>query len=78
MAAIEFQVPKGAILFSREGISYEFRDNLGEAHHGLNLLLARPRRPDGEPLGKVLLKAVGMPSGPAWERVDKARAKLSR
>jgi serine/threonine protein kinase len=76
MAAIEFRVPKGAILFSREGISYEFRENLGEAHHGLNLLLARPRKPDGEPLGKVLLKAVGMPRGPAGARVYKARAKL--
>src|SRR5690242_9318863 len=76
MAAIEFRVPKGAILFSREGLSYEYRENLGEAHHGLNLLLARPRMPDGKPLGKVLLKAVGMPSGPGWERVSKARAKL--
>lgn len=76
MAAIEFRVPKGAILFSREGLSYEFREHLGEAHHGLNLLLARPRKPDGKPLGKVLLKAVGMPSGPGGERVFKARAKL--
>lgn len=76
MAAIEFRVPKGAILFSREGLSYEFRENLGEAHHGLNLLLARQRKPDGEPLGKVLLKAVGMPSDPGGERVFKARAKL--
>jgi serine/threonine protein kinase len=76
MAAIEFRVPKGAILFSREGISYEYRENLGEAHHGLNLLLARQRMPDGKPLGKVLLKAVGMPSGPGGVRVYKARAKL--
>jgi serine/threonine protein kinase len=76
MAAIEFRVPKGAILFSQEGIAYEFRENLGEAHHGLNLLLARPRRADGTPLGKVLLKAVGMPSGPGGQRVYKARAKL--
>jgi eukaryotic-like serine/threonine-protein kinase len=76
MAAIEFRVPKGAILFSREGIGYEYRENLGEAHHGLNLLLARQRMADGKPLGKVLLKAVGMPSGPGGGRVYKARAKL--
>ncbi|WP_224360285.1 serine/threonine protein kinase [Hyalangium versicolor] len=76
MAAIEFRVPKGAILFSQEGISYEFRENLGEAHHGLNLLLARQRMADGKPLGKVLLKAVGMPRGLAGARVYKAREKL--
>jgi serine/threonine protein kinase len=76
MAAIEFRIPKGAILFSHEGVSYEYRENLGEAHHGLNLLLARQRMQDGKPLGKVLLKAVGMPSGPGGARVAKARAKL--
>jgi len=76
MAAIEFRIPKGAILFSQEGISYEYREHLGEAHQGLNLLLARQRMQDGKPLGKVLLKAVGMPSGPGGARVFKARAKL--
>jgi hypothetical protein len=55
MAAIEFRIPKGAILFSQEGISYEYRENLGEAHHGLTLLLARQRMADGKPLGRVLL-----------------------
>jgi serine/threonine protein kinase len=76
MAAIEFRVPKGAILFSREGLSYEFREHLGEAHHGLNLILARPHKTDGEPLGQVLLKAVGLPNGPEGIRVYKAREKL--
>jgi serine/threonine protein kinase len=75
MAAIEFPLPKGAILFSEGGVSYEFRESLGEAHHGLSLLLARKRTAEG-PRGKVLLKAVGMPTGPGVMRVSKARAKL--
>jgi hypothetical protein len=76
MAAIEFQIPRGAILFSEGGVAYEFREHLGEAHHGLSLLLARRRTAHG-PEGKVLLKAVGRPTATAaWQRVDKARAKL--
>jgi serine/threonine protein kinase len=79
MSAIEFPLPKGAILFSdKEGVSYEFREDLGEAHHGLSLFLARRRSPEGHPRGKVLLKAVGIPRGGAQEglRFVKARAKL--
>ncbi|KFE72524.1 serine/threonine protein kinase [Hyalangium minutum] len=76
MAAIEFKLPKGAILFSdREGVAYEFREDLGEAHHGLSLFVAR-RRVDGHPKGKVLLKAVGSPRVEDGNRVFKARAKL--
>ncbi|WP_224367434.1 serine/threonine protein kinase [Hyalangium versicolor] len=79
MPAIEFRLPKGAILFTDgNGVSYEFREDLGEAHHGLSLFLAR-RRVDGHPKGKVLLKAVGDPRlvGLAdGMRVPKARAKL--
>jgi serine/threonine protein kinase len=79
MSAIEFRLPKGAILFSDEqGGTYEFRADLGEAHHGLSLFLARRRTPEGHPRGKVLLKAVGIPRGGAREglRFVKARAKL--
>jgi serine/threonine protein kinase len=76
MAAIEFPLPRGAILFSDGGFSYEFREDLGEAHHGLRLFVARKRTVEGHPRGKVLLKCVGLPSGPEWQRVDKARAKL--
>jgi len=76
MSAIEFRLPKGAILFSAGGVSYEFREDLGEAHHGLSLFLAR-RRVDGHPKGKVLLKAVGAPIGAEQAmRVFKARARL--
>jgi eukaryotic-like serine/threonine-protein kinase len=78
MARIEFRLPKGAILFSEGGVSYEFREDLGEAHHGLSLFLAR-RRVDGHPKGKVLLKALGDPRGVGAQngmRVFKARAKL--
>jgi serine/threonine protein kinase len=76
MTAIEFRIPKGAILFSEGGISYEFREHLGEAPHGLNLLLARQRSAQGKPQAQVLLKAVGMPSLQDGGRVAKARAKL--
>ncbi len=79
MATIEFRLPKGAILFSDgNGVSYEFREDLGEAHHGLSLFLARRRTPEGHPRGKVLLKAVGIPRGGAEEglRFVKARQKL--
>ncbi|WP_224373229.1 serine/threonine protein kinase [Hyalangium versicolor] len=77
MAAIEFTLPQGAILFSdRDGVSYEFRKALGEAHHGLSLFLAR-RRINGYAQGKVLLKAVSNPIGAEQAlRVFKARAKL--
>lgn len=76
MSAIEFKLPKGAILFSTGGFAYEFRENLGEAHHGLSLFLARRRTPEGHPRGKVLLKAVGLPSCTEGRSVYRARAKL--
>ncbi|HEX8698853.1 MAG TPA: protein kinase [Myxococcaceae bacterium] len=78
MSAIEFRLPRGAILFSdEEGVSYEFREHLGEAHHGLSLFLARRRTREGHPRGKVLLKAVGTPRGRMeGMRILKARAKL--
>lgn len=76
MAAIEFRLPKGAILFSADGFSYEFRENLGEAHHGLSHLLVRKRTAEGHPRESMLLKAVGTPSGPGGRRVFKARARI--
>jgi hypothetical protein len=68
MEATEFHIPTGAILFSEGGVSYEFRKHLGEAHHGLSLFLARKRTAEG-PGGRVLLKAVGLPSGRARARL---------
>ena len=76
MQAIEFKVPRGAILFVKDGFQYEFRDDLGEAHHGLSLLLARRRTLDGHIRGKVLLKAVGRPTVEEGARVKRSRAKL--
>ncbi|WNG18683.1 serine/threonine protein kinase [Cystobacter fuscus] len=75
MDVTEFHIPKGAILFSEGGVSYEFRKHLGEANHGLSLFLARKRTTEG-PGGRVLLKAIGLPSGRAGARAFKARAKL--
>lgn len=50
---------------------------MGEAHHGLNLFVARRRTLEGNhPRGKVLLKAVGLPSGGEARSVYRARAKL--
>jgi len=76
MPRIEFKLPKGAILFSDDAFAYEFREDLGEAHHGLSLFVARRRAADGSILGKVLLKAVGPQTGTEGERVKRARAKL--
>ncbi|MBZ4422447.1 protein kinase [Myxococcus sp. RHSTA-1-4] len=76
MPRIEFKLPKGAILFSDDAFAYEFREDLGEAHHGLSLFVARRRAGDGRILGKVLLKAVGAPTGPEGGRVKRARTKL--
>ena len=77
MPAIEFKLPRGAILFRDDEYAYEFRDDLGEAHHGLNLFLARRRTLRGNhPRGKVLLKAVGRPSVEDERHVTRARAKL--
>lgn len=75
MVATEFHIPRGAILFSEGGVSYEFRQHLGEANHGLSLLLAHQRTDAGRG-GRVLLKAVGLPTDRAGARVFKARAKL--
>ncbi|WIG94642.1 protein kinase [Myxococcus sp. SDU36] len=76
MSAIEFRVPRGAILFTAGGFQYEFRADLGEAHHGLSLFLARRRTLEGHLRGKVLLKAVGMPLDEELSRLKRARAKL--
>jgi serine/threonine protein kinase len=75
METSEFHIPTGAILFSEGGVSYEFRKHLGEANHGLSLFLARKRTAEG-PGGRVLLKAIGLPSGRASARASKAREKL--
>ncbi|WP_228556632.1 protein kinase [Myxococcus sp. AB025B] len=74
--AIEFGLPRGAILFSADGYSYEFLEHLGPAHHGQSLFLARRRTLEGHPRGKVLLKAIPDQSGPSGGRVRRARAKL--
>jgi len=76
MEASQFHIPKGAILFSEGGVSYEFRRHLGEANHGLSLFLARKRTAEGAG-GRVLLKAVGLPCGRAGARAFKGRAKLA-
>ncbi|WP_404373564.1 serine/threonine protein kinase [Corallococcus coralloides] len=76
MSASEFRLPRGAILFTRDGFQYEFREDLGEVHHGLSLLLARRRTPEGSIRGKVLLKAVGVPNLTELPRVRRARTKL--
>ncbi|QDE69826.1 protein kinase [Myxococcus xanthus] len=74
--AIEFKIPPGAILFSADGVGYEFREDLGPTHHGMSLFVARLRNSSGEPRGKVLLKAVPAPSEKEGGRVRRARAKL--
>ena len=77
MPAIEFKLPRGAILFTDDAFAYEFREDLGEAHHGLSLFVARRRTLEGNhPRGKVLLKAVGRPTEEDGARVKRARAKL--
>ncbi|MFP2961530.1 serine/threonine protein kinase [Myxococcus sp. 1LA] len=76
MSASEFRLPRGAILFTRDGFQYEFREDLGEVHHGLSLLLARRRTSEGSIRGKVLLKAVGVPKLMEMPRIKRARAKL--
>lgn len=76
MSASEFRLPRGAILFTRDGFQYEFREDLGEVHHGLSLLLARRRTSEGSIRGKVLLKAVGAAELLELPRLKRARAKL--
>ncbi|NNC19859.1 protein kinase [Corallococcus exiguus] len=76
MSEREFRLPRGAILFTRDGVQYEFREDLGVVHHELSLLLARRRTPEGSIRGKVLLKAVGVPKLMEMPRVKRARAKL--
>ncbi|RKG63283.1 protein kinase [Corallococcus sp. CA054B] len=76
MSESEFRLPRGAILFTRDGFQYEFREDLGEVHHGLSLLLARRRTSEGSIRGKVLLKAVGVPNLTELPRIKRARAKL--
>ncbi|NOK20824.1 protein kinase domain-containing protein [Corallococcus carmarthensis] len=76
MASVEFKAPRGSILFTKDGFQYEFRDDLGEAHHGISLLVARRRTEEGQIKGRVLLKAIGVSSDQGMTRVKRARAKL--
>jgi serine/threonine protein kinase len=63
------------ILFTREGISYEYREGLGVGPHGESLLLARKRTRDNI-LEEVIVKCVGLPQGPPTAQVLMARARL--
>ncbi|MDC0714284.1 protein kinase [Stigmatella sp. ncwal1] len=77
MSATGFGVPKGAILFEEKGFQYEFREDLGEIHQGVHLLLAW-RREGGQPRDKVLIKAIG-PSSVTHtpiSRIKRARTRL--
>ncbi|WNG24869.1 hypothetical protein F0U62_13260 [Cystobacter fuscus] len=47
MEATGFHIPTGAILFSEGGALYDFPKHLGEAAHGLSLLLAYERTAGG-------------------------------
>ncbi|MDC0712726.1 protein kinase [Stigmatella sp. ncwal1] len=77
MSATGFGVPKGAILFEENGFQYEFREDLGEIHQGVHLLLAW-RREGGRPQDKVLIKAVGPSSATTTpiSRIKRARVRL--
>ncbi|ADO68407.1 uncharacterized protein STAUR_0603 [Stigmatella aurantiaca DW4/3-1] len=77
MSATGFGVPRGAILFEENGAQYEFREDLGEIHQGVHLLLAW-RREGGQPQDKVLIKAIDPSSAPHTpiSRIKRARARL--
>ncbi|MDC0714762.1 protein kinase [Stigmatella sp. ncwal1] len=77
MSATGFGVPKGAILFEENGFQYEFREDLGEIHPGVHLLLAW-RREGGQPQDKVLIKAMGPSSATHTpiSRIKRTRARL--
>ena len=75
MPDVELHIPRGAVLFSVDGVAYEFREHLGEGTNGLQLLLARQRTPKG-PSDTVLLKYLGAWSGQSGTRLLKTRARL--
>ncbi|MFB1485423.1 serine/threonine protein kinase, partial [Corallococcus sp. RDP092CA] len=65
----------GAVLFCDGDTAYEFFQDLGTGRNGERVLFARPRTPKGY-RGKVLVKCVPLPEGPATERFLRARARL--
>ncbi|WP_223643017.1 protein kinase [Corallococcus sp. EGB] len=65
----------GTVLFCDGDTAYEFFQDLGTGRNGERVLYARPRTPDGY-RGKVLVKCVPLPEGPATERFLRARARL--
>ncbi|MFB1484194.1 serine/threonine protein kinase [Corallococcus sp. RDP092CA] len=65
----------GAVLFCDGDTAYEFFQDLGTGRNGERVLFARPRTPNGY-RGKVLVKCVPLPEGPATERFLRARARL--
>jgi eukaryotic-like serine/threonine-protein kinase len=68
--------PSGpVILFTHEGLAYEYREHLGVGPHGEALLLAYQRTAD-EVVGEVVLKCLGLPPGSPSAATQRGRARL--
>ncbi|WP_224362596.1 serine/threonine protein kinase [Hyalangium versicolor] len=68
--------PSGpVILFTHEGISYEYRESLGLGPHGETLLLARKRTAD-DILEEVIVKCLGLLPGPPSAQALRIRARM--
>jgi serine/threonine-protein kinase len=63
------------ILFTHEGIAYEYRESLGVGPHGEVLLLARQRTHDNI-LEEVIVKHVALPPGEPTAQTLRIRARL--
>lgn len=63
------------ILFTREGLAYEQREQLGVGPHGEALLLAWRHTSEG-PVDEVILKCLRLPPGPRSAATLRARARL--
>ncbi|MFB1482805.1 serine/threonine protein kinase [Corallococcus sp. RDP092CA] len=72
---VDLRLAGGTVLFSHEGTAYEFFQDLGTGRNGERVLFARPRTPSGY-RGKVLVKCVPLPQGPATDEFLRARARL--
>jgi serine/threonine-protein kinase len=63
------------ILFTHDGIDYEYRESLGVGPHGESLLLARQRTRDNI-LEEVIVKHVALPPGEPSAQTLRIRARL--
>ncbi|TSC20320.1 protein kinase [Corallococcus sp. Z5C101001] len=74
-SGVDLRLAGGTVLFCHDGTAYEFFQDLGIGRNGERVLFARPRTASGY-RGKVIVKCVPLPQGPATDEFQRVRARL--